>query len=158
MDVEQVVETGGHEIAAERLEDERFDPVVAQPLIAAGERTEIFDSRDFEPDGVGRVMRDPLCVGVGEAHAGLRREREAFHPAQLYDGVVTVERLVRLVLDRRPASCSPAPGEHRVRHSRLPLSDGHLGEYDPMEVRDDRCVSRRPGEGLGLLREAARHA
>ena len=46
----------------------------------------------------------------------------------------------------------------RERDPRLPLADGHLGAVRPDGVRDDRRVPPRPGEGLGLLRAAARRA
>ena len=49
-----------------RLEHERLDPLVAQPLVAAGEPLEELDARDLEPHQVVRVVRDALRVGLGE--------------------------------------------------------------------------------------------
>src|SRR5207244_3863552 len=76
---ELVVEAHGNSVAAKRLEDDRLDPVVPERLIAAREGAQVLDARDFEPDEVGGVVRDPLCVGVREAHAYRHREREAVH-------------------------------------------------------------------------------
>ena len=60
-----------------RLEHERLDPLVAQPLVAARVLLEVVDAGDLEPDEVVRVVRDALRVGLGEAHAHLGREVEA---------------------------------------------------------------------------------
>ena len=54
-------------------------PEVAQRLVAAGVRAQVLDAGDLEPDEVRRVVGDPLRVGVGEADAHVRREREALH-------------------------------------------------------------------------------
>jgi hypothetical protein len=85
VDHELVVEHRRRPVAAERLEDERLDPTVAQRLVTAGERAEVFDARDLEPHEVGRVVRDPLRIGVREAHAHRRREGEAVHERQYLD-------------------------------------------------------------------------
>ncbi len=69
-----------------RLEHERLDPVVAQPLVAAGELLEELDARDLEPDEVVRVVRDALRVGLGEAHLDRCREAEAVHAARMLRG------------------------------------------------------------------------
>ena len=76
MDEQPVVEDGRREEAHVRLEHERLDPLVAQPLVAAGELLEELDARHLEPDEVVRVVRDALRVGLGEAHAdSARRSR-----------------------------------------------------------------------------------
>ena len=54
-----------------RLEHERLDPEVAQPLVAAGVLLEVVDARDLEPDEVVRVVGDALRVGLGEADPDL---------------------------------------------------------------------------------------
>ena len=72
--VQNVVEARRREVAAVGLEDDRLDAVVAQRLVAAGKRAEVLDARDLEPDEVGGVVRDPLRVGLGEAHAYLGLE------------------------------------------------------------------------------------
>ena len=56
-----------------RLEDERLDPLVAEPLVAAREPLEVLHARDLEPDEVVRVVHDALRVGLGEPHPDLRR-------------------------------------------------------------------------------------
>src|SRR5690242_10294155 len=58
VDDELVVETGRDPVADERLEDERFDALLAQRLVTAGELAEVLDARDLEPDHVRRVVRD----------------------------------------------------------------------------------------------------
>ena len=50
-----------------RLEHERLDAEVAQPLVAARVALEVLDARDLEPDEVVRVVDDALRVGLGEA-------------------------------------------------------------------------------------------
>ena len=59
-----------------RLEHERLDALLAQPLVAARVPLEVLDARDLEPDEVLRVVDDPLRVGLGEADADRRREGE----------------------------------------------------------------------------------
>ena len=76
---ELVVEPHRQPVTAERLERQRLDAAVAKRLVAAGEGAQVLDARDLEPDEVGRVVRDPLRVGVGEADAHRHREGEALH-------------------------------------------------------------------------------
>ena len=64
--------TRRREEARVRLEHERLDPLVAQPLVAARVPLEVVDAGDLEPDEVVRVVRDALRVGLGEAHADRR--------------------------------------------------------------------------------------
>jgi hypothetical protein len=63
-----LVELRGLQVADVRLEDERLDAEVAKALVAAGVPFEVLDTRDLEPHEVVRVVRDPLRVGLGEAH------------------------------------------------------------------------------------------
>ena len=56
--VEQVVETRGDEVAAERLEHERLDSEVAQGLVAARIRAQILDTRDLERWRRGVLLPD----------------------------------------------------------------------------------------------------
>ena len=65
---EAVVEPRRLQVADVRLEHERLDPELAQALVAAGVPLEVLDSRHLEPDEVVRVVRDPLRVGLREAH------------------------------------------------------------------------------------------
>ena len=71
MDEQPVVEQRRREEARVRLEHERLDPLVAQPLVAARVPLEVVDARHLEPDEVVRVVRDALRVGLGEADADL---------------------------------------------------------------------------------------
>ena len=52
-----------------RLEHDRLDSELAQPLIAAGVALEVLDAGDLEPHEIVRVVGDPLCVRFGEADA-----------------------------------------------------------------------------------------
>jgi hypothetical protein len=79
LQMEQVVEAGWCPVAANRLEHERFDAVVAKCLVAAGMLAQVLDTSHLEPHEVGGVVRDPLCVGIGEPHPDRRGEREAGH-------------------------------------------------------------------------------
>ena len=67
-----VVEARRLEVADVRLEHDRLEAEVAEPLVAAGVRLEVGDARHLEPDEVVRVVHDALCVGLGEAdtHVG----------------------------------------------------------------------------------------
>ena len=69
MDPQPVVESRGLQVPDVRLEHERLEPEVAQPLVTAGVALEVLDARDLEPHEVVRVVRDALRVGLGEAHA-----------------------------------------------------------------------------------------
>ena len=71
VDDEAVVEPRRLQVAHVRLEHERLDAEVAQPLVAAGVPLEVLDARDLEPDEVVRVVDDPLRVGLGEPHPHL---------------------------------------------------------------------------------------
>src|SRR5690349_16536060 len=81
VDDQLVVEPGRDPIAAERLEDERFDALVAESLVAAGELAQVLHAGDLEPDDVRGVVRDTLGVGVRKAHPERDRERVTVHPA-----------------------------------------------------------------------------
>jgi len=81
--MQHVVEARRHEVAAERLEHERFEPPVAKRLIAACVLSQILHAGDLEPDEVRRVVCDALRIGVSEADAHGRRERVTLHPASL---------------------------------------------------------------------------
>ena len=94
-----VVEDGGGDEPRVRLEHERLDPEVAQPLVAAGEALEELDARHLEPDEIVRVVHDALGVRLGEADAYLRGEVVAVHPDTLSDG----ERELGVVGEARQA-------------------------------------------------------
>jgi hypothetical protein len=66
VDDEAIVELRRLEVAHVRLEDERLDTEVAQPLIPAGVALEVLDAGHLEPDEVVRVVDDSLRVGLGE--------------------------------------------------------------------------------------------
>ena len=83
MHVELVVEPSGNAVAAEGLEHERLDSAIAERLVPARECPQVLDARDLEPHRVRRVVRDSLCIRVGEAHADTSREREPFHGATI---------------------------------------------------------------------------
>jgi hypothetical protein len=79
-----VVEPRGLAVANVRLDEERLDPLVAQPLIAPGELLEEVDPRRLEPDEVVRVVGDPLRVGLGEADPDLGCVTELLHCSSLH--------------------------------------------------------------------------
>src|SRR6185312_12414242 len=94
VDDELVVEPGRDAVAAERLEHERLDALVAQGLIAAGELAQVLDARDLEPDDVRGVVRDALGVGVREAHPDRNREGVTVHGARAYRGLTRIANML----------------------------------------------------------------
>jgi len=64
-----VVEARRLHVAHVRLEHECLDSEVAQALVAACVTLQVSDAGDLEPDEVVRVVRDPLSIGLGEAHS-----------------------------------------------------------------------------------------
>jgi hypothetical protein len=59
------------------LDRHRLDAVLSERRVAASEAIEVVDSRDLEPDEIFGVVRDALCVGLGEADPDLGLEVEA---------------------------------------------------------------------------------
>jgi hypothetical protein len=55
-----------------RLEHERLDALLPELVVAPGERAQVLDPGDLEPDEVGRVVDDALRVGLGESNADAR--------------------------------------------------------------------------------------
>src|SRR6185437_7562457 len=111
VDHELVVEAHRDPVAAERLEDDRLDPAVTQRLVAAGEGAQVLDARHLEPDEIRGVVRDPLRVGVGEAHAHGRREGVAPHGARAYPRVDRHSRSAIYTYSRNAMTGSQG-GEH----------------------------------------------
>jgi hypothetical protein len=83
VDLEKIVEARRLSVAHLSLEHERFEPPVANRLIAAGEFGEICDTRRLEPHEVIRVVRDRLRVGLREADPDADREPKAVHAGTL---------------------------------------------------------------------------
>ena len=70
---------------------------------------------------------------------------------------MSVERLAELMQERRPCVVLTGAGiSTESRHPGLPLAAGIWAEYDPMEYATIDAFLARPGEGVGLLRQAAR--
>jgi len=80
LDHEPVVEGDRAEVADVDLGGRGLDAGVPESLVAAGELPEVLDPRGLEPDEVGGVVGDALCVGLGEAHGDLELEG---HSAEL---------------------------------------------------------------------------
>ena len=81
-DREHVVE-GGRRLVVELHSDrQRLDALLADVVVATGERVEIGDARLLQPHDVGGVMRDALRVRLGEADTYLVGEDEAVHVGQ----------------------------------------------------------------------------
>ena len=78
-----------------RLDRQRLDPLGAQPGVAAAEAGEVVDPRDLEPDEVDGVVRDPLRVGLGEAHAHLGLEVKSTAGQSLRSRAVELAELIR---------------------------------------------------------------
>jgi hypothetical protein len=66
-----------------RLGHERLDPRLAERAVAAGVVLEVVDAADLEPDEVGRVVRDPLGVRLGEADTELDTVGVAVDPPSI---------------------------------------------------------------------------
>jgi NAD-dependent deacetylase len=136
-----------------RLEHERLDPFVTQPLVAVRELLEVFHARHFEPDEVARVVGDPLCVRLREANSDRRCETEAVHGAQM---------LAELVRANRPCVALTGAGvstESGIPDFRSP--GGIWAQYDPMEYASISAFRRDPekvwdfyGRRLGVLERA----
>ena len=127
VDEQPVVEDRGREEAGVRLEHERLDPLVAQPLVAAGVALEELDAGDLEPDEVVRVVRDALRVGLGEAHADRGGEVEALHGRDSLRRRRQRELELRMVGQpgdadpdeaQRPGPVAQRPVEERARRAR----------------------------------------
>src|SRR4029079_4731260 len=103
---------------------------------------EVLDARDLEPDEVVRVVRDPLRVGLREAHFEVRCETEAVH-----EGVMLAE------LIRRNQPCVALTGAGVSTESGIPdfRSAGGIWErYDPFEVAHIDAFRREPARAWGF--------
>ena len=79
VDDQPVVEPRRVDEAHLRLDEERLDPLVAEPLVAACEPLEELHARELEPDQVVRVVDDPLCVRLCEPDPDIRPVLEPLH-------------------------------------------------------------------------------
>ena len=85
MQQQPVVEARRRAVVHVCLGDDGLDAVLAQGRIPAGEALEELHARGLEPHEVVGVVGDALGVGLGEAYADARRERERpLHGAALY--------------------------------------------------------------------------
>jgi NAD-dependent deacetylase len=140
VDLEHVVEPGRHAVTHLRLEDERFEPLVANRLVPAGELGKVRDARSLEPDEVVRVVRDSLRVRFGEAYAHVDREAETTH-----GGHSTAVELVELIRSRQPCVVLTGAGistESGIPDFRSP--SGIWARYDPMEYATISAFRRDP--------------
>jgi NAD-dependent deacetylase len=152
-----VVEHGRLDVARVRLQDERLEAFVAQPLVAVRELLEVLDARHLEPDEVARVVGDPLGVRLGEANADLGCETEPVHEAQM---------LAELIRANQPCVVLTGAGvstESGIPDFRSP--NGIWAQYDPMEYATISAFRRDPekvwdfyGRRLGVLEEARPNA
>ncbi len=99
---ETVVEARGLEVAHVRLDRQCLDPVGAEAGIAAAEAREVVDAGDLEPDEVDGVVRDALCVRLGEAHLHLGCEVEVHGANSLRSEAVSAKALAELIRRRQP--------------------------------------------------------
>ena len=154
---EAIVEARRLEVAHVRLEHERFDPEVTQPLVPARVTLEILDARDLEPHEVVRVVRDALRVGLGEAHLDLGCETEPMHKGAM---------LAELIRANQP--CVVLTGAGVSTESGIPdfrSAGGIWAQFDPYVVasidgfrRDPARVWEFYGLRLDVLADARPNA
>src|SRR5205823_6966337 len=130
-DRQPVVEACGGEVADVGLDRQRLDPLCPQARVAAAEACQVVDAGDLEPDEVNGVVRDPLRVGLGEAHAYLGLEVEVHGLA-----VSTIERPRRRLRCRYQAGRAllGLPSEMNGRHV-LSERDGSSGLAELIRAR-----------------------
>ena len=107
-DPDHVVEHRRRQVTNVSLDDRRLEARVLERTVSRCVLIEVCDPRDLEPDEVRRVVRDPLCVGLREADAHVRREAEALHMRTLRctnDGVVTVASTVVFLAGCKRCAC-----------------------------------------------------
>jgi len=137
------------------LDSQRLEAPVADPLITARVPLQVRHSGDLEPDDKCRVVRDPLRIGLSEAHPDVGREREAFHGATLdtISSVSTAAALAALIRERQP--CVVLTGAGVSTESGIPdfRSDtGIWAEVDPFEVASIEAFRRDPEKVWGFYR------
>ena len=74
---EDVVEDGDGAVVDADADRQRLDPLCPDRPVPARVVGEVGDPGDLEPDDVGRVMGDSLCVGLGEPNADVVGVRES---------------------------------------------------------------------------------
>jgi hypothetical protein len=121
LQAQTVVETRRDAEADVGLRHERLDALRAQGGIPAGVALEVLDAGDLEPDEVGRVVRDALCVRLGKPDAHLRREREFGHGGTLAGSRGRTKSVTEVVPDKRFVGSIEVLGEDD-RHSFTHLS------------------------------------
>jgi NAD-dependent protein deacetylase/lipoamidase len=127
VDLEPIVEPGRLEMTHVRLDRHRLYALLSQRGIATPKSPEVLDPRDFEPDEILGVVRDPLRVGLGEANLDLGVEVESVDEE-------TLRRLAQLVRERGPAIVLTGAGistESGIPDFRSP--SGIWARYDPQE-------------------------
>ena len=119
-----------------RLEHDRLDARVAQPLIAAGVLIQVIDARHLEPDEVVRVVGDALRIRLCEADPHLRCETEPMHEGAM---------LAEVIATNQPCVVLTGAGvstESGIPDFRSPT--GIWAEYDPYEVASIDGFRRDP--------------
>ena len=74
VDDEPVVEGHRADVPDVDLGGRRLDALLAQSPVAAVEPAQVLDASGLEPDQVGGVVGDALCVGLGEADGDVQVE------------------------------------------------------------------------------------
>jgi len=143
-DRQPVVEARGGQVADVHLGRQRLDSLRLELRIAAAEAGQIVDPRELEPHEVDGVVRDALCVGLGEAHPSLGLEAEV-HAGTLYDPAMSVSELAELIRDRQPCVVLTGAGvstESGIPDFRSPT--GLWTKFDPLEYGSIEAFRRDP--------------
>jgi len=151
---QRLVEVRGAVISDRDFRGERLDAPVADPLVAAGVRSEIRDARDLEPDDERRMVRDALGIGLGEPDAHVGERGEPFHGTNPRISAVPVAALAALIRERQP--CLVLTGAGVSTESGIPdfRSDtGIWADVDPFEVASIQAFKRDPRRVWGFYRE-----
>src|SRR5262249_45477497 len=113
---EPIVEPRRADEAHVRLDEQRLDSLVAEPLVTAREPLEKLDPGELEPDQVVRVVDDALGVRLREADADVGSVLEPLHAFHFVRATARAVRDPRIRTARpRPTAAAP---DGRATHGR----------------------------------------